>query len=35
MIPVMMHLARLARFAREVWHDSQRLRRSFPGPAEE
>lgn len=35
MIPVMMHVARLVRFASEVWHESQRLRRSFPGPAEE
>jgi len=34
MILVMMRLASLARFAKDVWLESQRLRRAFPGPAE-
>lgn len=35
MIVLIMQLTRLARFAKELWHDTQRLRRTFPGPAGE
>ena len=35
MILILMHVTKLARFAREVWLDAQRLRRASPGPAEE
>lgn len=35
MIPVLMYLANLARFAAEVWRDARRLRRASSGPAEE
>jgi hypothetical protein len=26
---------KLARFVKEIWHETRRLRRTFPGPAEE
>ena len=32
---VIVQATKLARFAKEVWIDTQRLRRSFRGPAEE
>lgn len=35
MILILMQLAKLARFAGEVWRDAQRLRRATSGPAEE
>ena len=35
MILLILQLARLARFANDVWRDTQRLRRSFPDAAGE
>lgn len=35
MILIIMRATRLARFAKEVWLETQRLRRASPGSAEE
>jgi hypothetical protein len=32
---LIMHLTKLARLVKELWHETQRLRRTLPGPAEE
>lgn len=32
---IIMQVTKLARFAKEVWHETQRLRRTFPDPAGE
>jgi len=32
---VIIQATQLARFVKEVWHETRRLRRSFQGPAEE
>ena len=34
-ILIIMKAAKLLRFAKEVWHETQRLRRTFPDPAGE
>ena len=35
MLLLIIQLTRVARFAKEVWQETQRLRRTFPGPAGE
>lgn len=35
MIPLILRIATLARFAGECWRDTQRLRRQYPDLAEE
>ena len=35
MIPLILQIATLARFAGDFWRDTRRLRRECPGPAEE
>jgi hypothetical protein len=32
---IIIQATKLARFVKEVWHDTRRLRRTFRGPAEE
>jgi hypothetical protein len=34
-IVIIIQATKLARFVKEVWHETRRLRRTFPGPAEE
>ena len=35
MIPLILHVTRLVRFAREFWRETQHLRRKYPGLAGE
>jgi hypothetical protein len=32
---IIMHVTKLARFLKEVWHKTKRLRRTLPAPTEE
>ncbi len=32
---IIIHVTKLTRFVKEVWHETQRLRRTLPGPTEE
>lgn len=34
-LAIIIQMTKLARFAKEVWHETRRLRRAWSGPAEE